>query len=304
MSAGISIVIPSTGHLQNLERLIPSILQQQFSPADIQVVVVFNGVKEKIAETCKQINSRFPSVETLLLSGKGANLARNAGLEKANKDLVLFLDDDCELQDANTLKKYFELHSVNPAYFAIGGGYILPEKYGLYDEVYNYIQMNWFVCGQSQVRKNVVDTQYLLGGNFCLKRKLAVENGLQFEPGMIYGGTELDFFRKAVRAGLKLGAVELDVTHHTDETFLSVGKKVFKQGKGKHFIDSKFGNDDLVSQNTGGRYFFLRQLYSYWFWAGYYGEAGKPLNVFLHVLRDITGYLNALRFRILKKISR
>ncbi len=305
MSNGISIVIPSTGNLDNLQRLLPSILDQNVEAIELQVIVVLNGIPQnRMTDINERISKAWPTVELLRIEGKGVNLARNSGLRCSKYDFVLFLDDDCELHNKKTLKNYLKLHHSNPDYFAIGGGYILPARHGLFDEVYNYIQMNWFLHGQKESGKALVNTQYLLGGNFCLKRHLATAHQLQFEPSIQYGGSELDFFRQASSVGLKLGAIEMDVTHNTNESFYSVGKKVFKQGRGKYFIDAKFGKDQANSHSSDSKFSVLRRLYSYWFWLGYYGAAGKSWKVFFHMLRDFVGFVDVMRFKILKKLNR
>jgi len=305
MSSGVSIIIPSIGEIKNLKKLIPSILAQDLGEMAVQIIVVLNGVSDdKYSVIRESFATNWPTVELLKIDDRGVNKARNAGLQKASQAIVIFLDDDCELHQKSTIQKYAALHFANPHLFAIGGGYILPDEYGLYDEVYNYIQMNWFVCGQKYSSGTLIETQHLLGGNFSFKRELAIKHQLQFEPTIAYGGSELDFFKKALKAGLKLAATELDVTHNTNETFGSVGKKVFKQGKGKHFIDAKFGHDDVVSQAGGGRHLILRRIYSYWFWAGYYGAEGKIWKVLNHLFKDFFGYLNEVRFSIIRKVSK
>jgi hypothetical protein len=80
---------------------------------------------------------------------------------------------------------------------------------------------------------------------------------------------------------------------------------VTKQGRGKAFIDQKFGEEKKSGAvDKDSRYKLLRQFYSYFFWFGYYGYTGRRFLIFRHILKDIFGYLNALRFFILKKISR
>lgn len=305
MSSGISVVIPSTGHLTNLSRLLPSLWTQELSGINLQVIVVMNGMSEvEFKSLQQQATQSWPGVEMVWANRKGVNIARNEGLARARNEIVYFLDDDCELQQKNIIKNYISSHSEHTNYFAIGGGYKLPLEHRLFDEIYNYIQMSWFFGGQIGGGKKLVDTHYLLGGNFCLKREFVVKHQLQFEPSIQYGGSELDFFKQATRMGLKLGAIDLEIIHNTRESFLSVGRKVFKQGRGKYFIDTKFGNDNVTSQSSGGKYLLLRQMYSYWFWAGYYGAGGKRWKVLAHMFRDLIGYIDVLRFNLLKKLNR
>jgi hypothetical protein len=62
--------------------------------------------------------------------------------------------------------------------------------------------MNWFVSGQSGTANRFVDTQHLLGGNFAIKKPVADQYNLRFDPAIQYGGSEYDFFRQATQAGL------------------------------------------------------------------------------------------------------
>jgi glycosyltransferase involved in cell wall biosynthesis len=302
---GISIVVPSTGNIPNIKSLLQSIEQQDSEGIEIKVIIVLNGVSNTQFDDFKRSADSFSVPVTVCrIFERGVNRARNLGLDRAEHETVLFLDDDCELMQEGTLKAHLKFHDRFKNIFAVGGGYRLKDSSGLFDDIYNYIQMNWFISGQGTERDGIADANYLLGGNFSLKKSMALSHHLRFDPGIVYGGSELDFFKQATKAGLKLAAIDLDVLHNTHETFFSVGKKVLKQGKGKRLIDLKFGREQGQEIYTPGKeHQFFRFIYSYWFWFGYYGVTGERFKIFGHLFRDVFGYLNALRFRILKKIN-
>ena len=91
----VSIVIPCHNQARFLSEAIESAIGQTH-PA-IEIVVVDDGSTDDTS----QVAGRFESVHHVSQANHGAPRARNAGLEKATGELVLFLDaDDRLLPDA------------------------------------------------------------------------------------------------------------------------------------------------------------------------------------------------------------
>ena len=90
----VSIIIPTYGRAELLERAIYSVLKQTYQ--DIEVVVVDdNGVDtEKQIETELRIK-KIPNVKYIKLENNlGAGLARNTGVNYSTGEYISFLDDD------------------------------------------------------------------------------------------------------------------------------------------------------------------------------------------------------------------
>lgn len=91
----LSIIIPTFARRRQVLRLLGSI-RRQWAPPEFEAIVVSNledlGLKRDLAG----YDARF----RLLSSGKiGVNRARNFGVEAARGDILLFLDDDCFIDD-------------------------------------------------------------------------------------------------------------------------------------------------------------------------------------------------------------
>ena len=305
----ISIIIPTLGDLENLQRLLTSIQKQKFSgpPEIFEVIVVVNGTKSQGTDAeFQQFSTLFgPFLKFQFLTQMGVNVARNAGLKQAQAAIVLFLDDDCELNEPYFLSRHISFHHKHPAVFATGGGYQVPLGAGRLDEVYNLIQMHWFGSGLNYPGQNEI-TRYLLGGNFSIKARSTDPQKLIFDEQIIYGGSEAEFFKRAGLLKLELRANSFDVLHHTRENIFSLTRKLYKQGRGKALIEEKYPEASAAVENepAGRSDNWLQLGFNYAFWCGYYFYRKDFFRIILHVLKDGIAALNTARFRTLSGISK
>lgn len=312
----ISIIIPTLGDLQNLERLVKSILIQNLDKPKFEVLIIVNGlIENNKKDILIQWSVSFQDFLKLhFLPQKGVNLARNFGLNNAKSNILLFLDDDCELPNAHFFTEHIQFHRKNVQVFATGGGYILPSAAAYFDEIYNYLQMKWFASG-IYTDRTVEKTRHLIGGNFSIKAEMAKMKELYFDNFIVYGGSEFEFFRRAHRARLEMITNDWDVIHHTQESLRGLTRKIYKQGRGKAHIDSQLQTfpDNAkkeidikkeYNKGSGVDEYFFRLYFNYVFWTGYYFFQKKYLNLFFHIGVDLLRGINGLRFELLNKISK
>ena len=318
-SPNISIVIPSTGDLKNLDRLLVSILKQRTEELSYEVVVVINGIADSERHKFQEIINKFNNYKFEFIKNKNASTARNFGIASSKSDLLLFLDDDSELLGINFLINYYKLFNNLPSdIFAIGGGYVCDSNAGFFDKIYNYIQMNWFVSGKIN---SLGDAKYLLGGNFLINRNV-INDQILFSDQIPYGGSENYFFASARSQGKTLRQVPIDVIHHTEESFFSIIKKTIKQGRGQAIVESEYNirpdsefdtksknlmiQNQLESQSESAPFYYLPFLlfYRYTFWYGYYKYQNKMSAFVLFIFSNIFRYLNSLRYKIVDKLKK
>lgn len=306
MIHNISVVIPSLGNLKNLDRLIKSIAAQNLPKNRFEVLLIINGpCIEREIKLWSEAFSEFLVV--CFIPEKGVNRARNYGLQRVRYPIALFLDDDCELPNPFFLSEHLRKHWQHQESFAIGGGYLLPDHSKYFDGAYNTLQMRWFFSGVEQNGLKRTN-HHLLGGNVSIKIEGLKAQNLSFDEAVAYGGSEYEFFKKAEMAGLEMLMIDLDVIHHTHESWLSLSRKIFKQGQGKAHIDKKYEAVRQIESkiNYSGEHFADRLtslFYNYVFWTGYYFFQGKYFKIIAHLARNIGSSLNARRFEFLKKIS-
>lgn len=298
----ISVVVPSSGNLQNLKRLLSSLQRQTLGRSAFEVLLILNGVPPERQALLSGLRDSFDlNLQVIFLEKKGVNHARSYGLKYAKAPVLFFVDDDCEIEDLTFLQWHIDYHADHPDVLAVGGGYQLPPNSEFFDEFYNDVQMRWLYAGQ-----NEGTSLFLLGGNFSVKSAMAHAHGLDFDGYITYGGSESDFFRQANLKKLVMKATELDLIHHTHESFTSLNRKIYKQGRGKAYTDQKYGDLQVAAESegrsSGWRHSLLRGYFNYVFWFGYYRQNRSALRLILHIARDTWGKFHFIRTKLSEKL--
>jgi glycosyltransferase involved in cell wall biosynthesis len=234
----LSVVVPTLRNSSSLQDCLNSIvLAANTSKLFVELLVVDNSRKQEIdlkfnpSPVSEFVKLRF------LRSPKGANKARNRGLEQASAEVVLFVDDDCIAVDSCFLSKHFSFHQKNTTAFAAGGSYITSMTATPLEVFYVEGQRSWLQRGRHQASNRI---NFLLGGNFSLKKSIAIRNNLRFDENLQYGGTETEFFVHANSKDLESYFIEANVEHRCRFNFFQLCKKAYRQGLGKQYRERKW----------------------------------------------------------------
>lgn len=308
---GLSIVIPTKNNQHILAPLISSINSQNID-FPIEVIIVDNSKKGiRLDLKC----SKGPI--TFARCAPGVNRARNKGLQLANSEIILFLDDDCRLKHPATLATHHFYHNSNSDIFAIGGGYEPAEGASFYSLLYNQLQMSWLY--NNYLYQNGYEAACLIGGHFSIKKSLVKHNGIFFDETIAYGGSEVSFFKKAYNAKLKMLLLNIKVIHETHETFSSLTLKFLKQGKNHQLHDNFIPNVKLnlyyptykLLDENNKIHFLSGVLFAYFktiYWWSAYSSNNRMLGFVGHFMKELKFNLTkkriALRVRLLSALKK
>ena len=187
----ISVIIPTRERPRDLADLLLTILNQSLSP--IEVIIVDDSLNDSTISIFHTFSSKFESINCSLkyikASGDGLTAARNLGLCLAGGDVILFLDDDTQL-DTNVLFALVTFLRENPAALGIQPRIIsAPSKIAetLSGKIENavckvamlsYNDTNKLVVRRSgasifpSYQNKVIRAQRLSGCCFCFKREV------------------------------------------------------------------------------------------------------------------------------------
>ncbi len=227
----VSVVIPSYRGDEKVLRLVAS-LQDQLDISNYEILVVANppnaGLRKILANQWR--------VRYLEIPQAGANRARNAGLNAASGEIVLFVDDDCLVNDRFFLQKHRQAHLARPHVTALGGDYLLRRRSSFLDQVYHDLQSRWIYEGILPG----YEADLLFGGNMSFKRKKIAE--FAFDDSLIFGGTETEFLQRLALAGHQVVLLDsLPLLHLTQLRFRDFLSKAFLQGRGAAYVEHKLG---------------------------------------------------------------
>lgn len=188
----ISVIIPAYNCAELLPRSVFSILMQEFS--DFEVIIVNDGSTDDTWQVCSDLSENDSRVRLINKENGGVSSARNAGLDAARGEYVMFVDAD----DAVRYGALEHMYSRN-CDMVIGGfaklvgssidGYFTPScdaEYTGMNEICRFLD-------RTITKKH----SYLLNSVWGKLFRLSVirEHGLRFDEDLRYGEDKLFTFR-------------------------------------------------------------------------------------------------------------
>jgi len=124
----LSFIIATLNEEKHLDGLLNS-LKPQLEKGD-EIIVVDSYSKDKTIEIAEKHGAKILTQEK-----KGIGLAKTYGAEKANNEILIFLDADCTLSPyhAERIRKHFS----NPEIIAVGGLDLYESDSGFWGFLYN-----------------------------------------------------------------------------------------------------------------------------------------------------------------------
>jgi glycosyltransferase involved in cell wall biosynthesis len=263
----VSIIIPTVDRHRSLVKLVESIRSQNFNAAPVEILIVYNLSKKKRAPTF--YIPYAAGIKVLQAPFAGVNHARNAGIIAARGDILLFVDDDCVMDDRLYLQKMWDRHREQPERLSLGGPYRLPRQASFWDQVYYTNMTLWLERQKTSARAS----RALLGGNASYKAAV-FSDGRRFTPGIKYGGSETMFNEKLFEDHGPHGFYDdLALTHQSCITLKNFIYKAYMQGRG-YAEQTKHTTADLqapldLSVVSSRRMRWALHFYSFVFMVGY-----------------------------------
>lgn len=149
----LSIIIPVYNAEEYLDRCLHSVLDQEFS--SYEVILVDDGSTDSSPLICDRYSATDPRFRTIHKSNGGVSSARNAGLELAKGEYIMFLDSDdamlpCSLDDVMDTIRGEDMVVGGYASFING----VPVKDVRPAKTYSYRSTEYPLFFQNNIRRN------------------------------------------------------------------------------------------------------------------------------------------------------
>jgi GT2 family glycosyltransferase len=190
----VSIVIPTYQRERVLVETIDYLLTLQPAPAEI-LIVDQTGEHEPATQRALAELEGEKRIRWIRLPRPSITHAMNVGLEAANTDIVLFLDDDI-IPSADLISAHTRAHATRGRN-VIAGQVLQPGEESMSEE-----QSTKGFTFRSNRGQFITE---LMGGNFSVKRKLALELG-GFDENFVHVAYrfEAEFAARSLAAGEKI----------------------------------------------------------------------------------------------------
>src|ERR1700682_2411995 len=114
----VSVLIDTYNHERFIEQAITSVLEQDMSMAEVEIIVVDDGSTDRTPEIVRGFE---PRVRVLRKLNGGQGSAFNAGIPECRGEIVAFLDGD-DWWEKDKLRVVLQEFEANPKIGAVGNG--------------------------------------------------------------------------------------------------------------------------------------------------------------------------------------
>ena len=90
----LSIIVPAYNVVAFLKKCVDSLLAQDLSPEDYEIVLVDDGSTDGSGALCDTLAAEHGNIRVIHQRNRGLSGARNAGIPTASGDYILFVDSD------------------------------------------------------------------------------------------------------------------------------------------------------------------------------------------------------------------
>lgn len=162
VSAQVSVVIPTCGRPQLLERCLAALLRQTLKGPAFEILVVDDGASAEtltaVARWAERAQAIGPSITYVAVEGgpRGPAAARNRGWRLASAAIVAFTDDDTE-PDARWLEE--GLRAFRPGVDVVCGRMVMPlsERPTDYERDASALERSEFVTANCLCRRSALE---------------------------------------------------------------------------------------------------------------------------------------------------
>jgi glycosyltransferase involved in cell wall biosynthesis len=217
-SFGCSIVIASYNRAQLLGETLESLLRENTLDScnnlSCELIIVNNNSTDDTSTVAQKYASRFKNASVHFEHKQGLSHARNAGVQAAKGEIVVFLDDDVEVA-GDWLSQLLQPFS-NPQ-IAVVGGKVLP--FGT-DIIPDWLPREYaFLASVFDPSDLPCEIAKVMGANFAVRHTVLNDVGV-FDPKLgrkgnkLLGGEEVELFKRITDAGHRVWYTPYSVVWH------------------------------------------------------------------------------------------
>lgn len=196
-----SIIVPVYKVKDYLDRCVQSVLSQSFT--DFELILVDDGSPDECGEMCDAWQQKDDRIKVVHKQNGGLSSARNAGIEVAKGEYVLFIDSDDYIVEGSLekLSKFADVRADVLTYdgVTVGGNYDL-----------NHVKKEEMLTGKEFLKESLLQNLMpMVACLNCIRRDFLIENELRFKEGIRHEDEEFTprlFFKaqKVLTTGVDL----------------------------------------------------------------------------------------------------
>ncbi len=195
----------------------------QLTDRDFEIILVDDCSTDDTPEQLRSFRASHPDLRVTIVrnaTNLGVSGARNAGIDAAKGDFVVYTDSDCMVEPQWLERLIAPFHEQVIA--AVGGAVVNPPPENYAERAY---------VGRSRIVRSIAQNRSVVGCNMAFRREVILR--FHFDSAMTYGCDEDDIVRRMLAFGHRVAfAPDAVVNHHHRHTTRSYMRMGYKQGGG------------------------------------------------------------------------
>ncbi len=196
----VSIVIPTFQRCESIKRILTALSIQTFPHSNFEVIVSIDGSEDGTREMVEQFSPPY-KLRALWERNSGRASACNRGVNEAEGDILIILDDDME-PSPELVQAHYSSHKAGSKLGVIGAAPISLDQNSTLAARYIAAEFN------SRLRKiSVPDYHFRIwdfyGANFSICREVFIEAGAFNEAFKVYGYEDIELAQRLIKIGVK-----------------------------------------------------------------------------------------------------
>lgn len=252
----ISVIICTYNREKYIYNVLRSIAENSYPKDKYEVVLVDNNCTDHTLAECSRFQRDYPDVRFISCHEpkQGLSNARNCGIMSSKGDIIVYVDDDAEVND-RYLETYAEFFERNPEAMAAGGP--ITPRYETSEPSWMSHYTRMLVTGKLDLgdkEREFPKGAFPGGGNVAYRRSVFEKVGLfnvklGRKGDSLVGAEEKDLFDKMTTLGMKFYYLPTAILYHiiperklTDEYFnrLSYGIGQSERYRTKSISEKKY----------------------------------------------------------------
>lgn len=187
MEEKISVIVPVYNVEQYINRCVKSIVSQSY--VNLEIILVDDGSLDNCPGICDEWEKRDDRIRVIHKTNGGLSDARNAGLEKATGEYILFVDSDDYIEKF-ACQKLYETISITKTDFVVGVAKNVSQK-GIAFQKRSNIEENVPLDHKAFIISSIKDGEWYAPAWLNLyNRQFLKKNNLWFKKGIIHEDIE------------------------------------------------------------------------------------------------------------------
>lgn len=205
----ISVVIPTYNRLDTLQHVLPTLLEQDVEAERYELLVCDSNSTDGTAQYLAQLQEAYPTLRRLADAYGGRAAARNAGIQAARGEIVLFNDSDI-LASPDLLSTHLRRHRERTGIAVVG---LEVQVASLQEYAYkrDHPQARGHLHPASRKKLSWL---YFLTGNASVRRDDLLRAGCFDESFTGYGHEDLELGYRLQRLGIAICYEPNAVNYH------------------------------------------------------------------------------------------